>query len=233
VKKVWDAAAHAERFAIGLDIGQQVDYSALAVVSLIDTPLEDLDPRTGMLKFDSTFFVKWLERPALGTAFSTVVKRAVELRNDSALGRKAVTDDGRVEVLRPPIVIDGTGIGAPLVEMFQRNHNVRVVPVIITGGQELNAAHGRFRVPKQDLVAALSVVFEMQQIKIASGLDLSDDLLGELKNFRMQTNAGTGHSTYDAKPGTHDDLLIAVALGVWWLEEQRRHTIGTVKIVGV
>jgi hypothetical protein len=230
---VWQFAERQEEFAIGLDVGQQIDFSAIAVVARVVAPLNEFDQQHRQ-KTELRFAVRWLERPQLGTAFSKVVARTVALRNDPAVERKVECyDHGRLTttVVKPPIVVDATGVGAPLVEMFRKDHKVSPIPVIITGGQELNTARGRYRVPKQDLIAALSVGFELQQVKVASGLDLSDDLMGELKNFRMQTNASTGRSTYDAKPGHHDDLLIAVALAVWWLEEKRRHTAKMNKLI--
>jgi hypothetical protein len=116
-------------------------------------------------------------------------------------------------------------------ELFKKNHGVSVVPVVITGASEVNTAHGRYRTPKADLIGSLSVAFEQRRISIASGLDLADDLLGELKNFRAETSAATGKTKYSAPEGKHDDLLIAVALAVWWLEEKARHTITVEKLL--
>lgn len=229
--KSWDAAVHAERFAIGLDVGQQVDFSALAVVSQVGVK-GAWDEETETYAPEWHLHVRWLERPPLGTAFASVVNRAVALHHDPALCTGAAEGQDRAPH-KPPIVIDATGVGLPLVEMFQKHHKVRPVSVIITGGSVVNSTAAGYRVPKQDLIAALSVEFELQRIKIASGLDLSDDLLGELRNFRMETNAATGRTRFDAAPGHHDDLLIAVSLAVWWLQRRRRHTIGTAKICGI
>ena len=231
MSKSWDAAAHAETFAIGLDVGQQVDFSALVVVSQVAHP-GAFDPETETFHPERELAVRWLERPPLGTAFTSGINRAMALHNDPALLSREAADTGRGP-RTPPIIMDATGVGLPLVEMFQKHHKVRPVSVIITGGAVVNSTAIGYRVPKQDLIAALSVEFELQRIKIASGLDLSDDLLGELRNFRMETNAATGRTRFDAAPGHHDDLLIAVSLAVWWLQEQRRHTIGTARIVGV
>lgn len=227
--KSWDVRATATRHAIGLDIGQQADYSALAVVSHFATQ-GPFDPESETFVPEWHLHVRWLERPPLGTAFTSVVNRAVALRKELTIPGDPTL--GQVPV-SPPIILDATGVGLPLVEMFQQQHRVAPVPVVITGGALVNQSPAGYRVPKQDLIAALSVEFELQRIKIASGLDLADDLLGELRNFRMETNSATGRTRFDAAAGHHDDLLIAVSLAVWWLQSQRSNVVGTVKITGI
>jgi hypothetical protein len=228
--KSWDASVYAPRHAIGLDIGQAVDFSALAVVSQVATP-GAFDHQTDTYIPIWQMQLRWLERPPLGTAFGTVVSRAVALRNDPSLIVKGDRTLGQRDEY-PPIVLDSTGVGAPLVEMFQTQHDVDPVPISITGGAVVSPSLLGFRVPKQDLIAALSVQLELRQLKIARELTLAGELLNELKNFKMQTSASTGRTTFNAAEGFHDDLLIATALATWWLQTQR-DVCGLIKIVGI
>jgi hypothetical protein len=229
ISKSWAVAPHTETFCLGLDVGQQNDYSALAAVSQLATPgLFDATRQAYLPVWELQ--VRWLERWPLGTPFATVVRRAVAVRNALVIpGERSL---GKAPVY-PPIVLDSTGVGLPLVEMFRTHHQVTPVAVVITGGDTVNATPGGFRVPKKDLIGALSVEFELQRVKIVSGLDLADDLLGELKNFRMETNAATGRTRYNALEGHHDDLLIAVALAVWRLHWHRTQVVRQIKLRGV
>jgi hypothetical protein len=229
IMKSWDAKRYAERYAIGLDIGQQNDFSALAVVSQQATQ-GAFDAEREAYRPVWQQHVVWLERWPLGTPFSSVVRRTVEIRNSPHLVEPGDRMLGR-PTRYPPILLDSTGVGLPLVGMFRENHQVTPTPVTITGGDNVNTTATGYRVPKADLVGALSVGFEMQEIKIASGLDLSDDLIGELKAFRMETNSATGRTRYNAMEGAHDDLLIATALATWWLQRQRNHVVGFAKVV--
>src|SRR5262249_40008050 len=44
----------------------------------------------------------------------------------------------------------------------------------------------------------------------------------ELKDFRRHLTAA-GRATYQARTGKHDDLVLAVAIALWWAVERRRH----------
>jgi hypothetical protein len=55
------------------------------------------------------------------------------------------------------------------------------------------------------------------------GIGHAATLRAELKNFRAKVSA-TGHDSYGAgddwRHGNHDDLVLAVALSVWWGERK-------------
>ncbi len=57
--------------------------------------------------------------------------------------------------------------------------------------------------------------FENRRLKIAKGLPLAGALMGELWAFKVRFTA-KGRDTYAARSGEHDDLVMAVALAVWF-----------------
>jgi hypothetical protein len=63
---------------------------------------------------------------------------------------------------RPTLVIDQTGVGKPVVDVFQdANFSVQIQPVVITGGHEINMGDdGAWRVPKKDLVSTVAMLFQ-------------------------------------------------------------------------
>jgi hypothetical protein len=73
---------------------------------------------------------------------------------------------------------------------------------------------GTISIPKRDLIGALAVGFESKRLRIAAGLHHADTLEREAAAFTMKLSA-SGHDTYNAREGEHDDLLLAVALPVW------------------
>ena len=73
--------------------------------------------------------------------------------------------------------------------------------------------------PKQELVGALVTALENDRLQIASGLRYAAALVGELQAFRRQVT-GAGRAVYGAETSAHDDLVVAVALAVWWVESR-------------
>ena len=71
----------------------------------------------------------------------------------------------------------------------------------------------------RQLVRALVVAFESDRLRIANCLSYATALKGELQAFQRKVT-GAGRDAYGATSGAHDDLVIAVALAVWWMERR-------------
>src|SRR4029077_3007312 len=52
------------------------------------------------------------------------------------------------------------------------------------------------------------------RLKILRELDEAGTLVRELQDFRVEYNT-TGHLTFNARSGRHDDLVLALAIAVW------------------
>lgn len=209
-------------FNIGLDLGQASDYTALAIVETVNVPVGE--PRTVFKRTEYTaieehvqdtrieYQLRHLERPELGTPYPAIVKHVSTLVEGAPLN-----GDGC-------LVIDRTGVGRPVVDLFRdANLRTKIVPVTITGGDSVSWEHGGYRVPKRDLVTALQVLFQQQQFKIASGLPHTETLIAEILNFKAKISL-SGHDSYEAggsgvagewRDGAHDDLVLAAALACW------------------
>ena len=60
------------------------------------------------------------------------------------------------------------------------------------------------------------------ELRFADELREREALREELKDFRRHvTNAG--RATYERAPASIDDLVLAVAIALWWCGERRRH----------
>ena len=181
------------RFLMGLDLGQSQDYTAVAVAERMDsTPV-------------THYYLRHLERFRLGTPYPAVVERMGGLLSASPLKGNC------------RLVVDATGVGAPVVDLL-RQAGLKPVGVSITGGDRVTSGNGVLHVPKRDLVGTLQVMFQSGRLKVAEGLAEAELLVQELLNFRVRITA-TAHDTYGAwREGDHDDLVLAVALACWYGE---------------
>ena len=190
-------------YFLGLDLGQKRDYSALVIVERVDRRLAFQTPRFETAQFEK-IDVRYIERMPLGTPYPAIVERVREIVQWRELyGRCA-------------LVVDATGVGAPVVDMLRAARpGCELVAVTITGARrESSAATGKpGSVPKRDLMAGVEVLLEKGQLRIGRRLRESARLGRELLSMR------TGKDS-----GEHDDLVIALSLACWRARE--RKTIG-------
>ena len=182
---------------VGLDLGQSQDPTAIAVLDYVGPP-------NGIRLFAAgqepkpIYRVRGLERPPLGTPYPKIVDRVVAI-----LGK----------LHKPQLVIDATGVGRPVVDLFHER-GIYGHAVTITGGDNFNQDGRELRVPKRDLVGAAQVLLQSGRLRIAEGLALTPILVKELQAFRVKISANA-RDTYSAREGEHDDLVLAVALACW------------------
>jgi hypothetical protein len=117
---------------------------------------------------------------------------------------------------KPVLAIDATGVGAPVVDLFKRETvKAELKPIQIVGGANVSEDFGMTRVPKRDLVSVVQVALQNRTLKIASELAEAENLARELQNFSVKIT-DSANDVYGAwREGTHDDLVLAVALALW------------------
>jgi phage terminase large subunit-like protein len=154
------------------------------------------------------YHIRHLQRFRLGTSYPDVVAET---------GKMMATLQDAV------LVVDNTGVGRPVVDLF-RQAQLRPIAVSITGGDAATFDGGAWRVPKRDLVGALAVAFQSGTLKIAPDLPEAKTLIEELLNFKVKINLKTAHDSYEAwREGVHDDLVLSVALALWYAARPRPH----------
>jgi hypothetical protein len=122
------------------------------------------------------------------------------------------------------LVIDYTGVGRPVFDMFAHS-GVAPVGVLITGGAAVNWEGGIAFVPKIVLVSRLTVLFHEGRLKVHKDLPEGRVLAEELRNFRAAYTEH-GNLTFNARQGRHDDLLLATGLAAWYLEDNSQPGAG-------
>ena len=181
---------------IGVDVGQRSDYTALAVV---DLTTDDVLTLTALER------VRRRSYPAVAELIRDTVA--------ALAGGDLLT-----------VLVDVTGVGRPVTDQLDRLDVPHTRINIHGGGAVTTLDDGTRSVPKRDLISALVVGFEGETLAIAGGLKHADALEREADAFQMKLSA-SGHDTYNAREGEHDDLLLAVALPVWYARTQGRVTV--------
>jgi hypothetical protein len=180
-------------FYVGLDLGQAQDYTAIAVAEWLSAEGKD------------EYHVRHLQRFRLGMSYPDMVAEVARMMHSHPLDRRAA------------LVVDQTGVGRPVVELLTAA-GLGCVPVTITGGDAVTCENGAYRVPKRELVSTLQVVLQGGRLKFAEGLPEVATLVRELLAFQVKITAAA-NATFGAwREGSHDDLVLAVALATWYGE---------------
>lgn len=212
------------KWILSADLGQSVDPTAIAILEAFsrqeiarvtsdvtklppDWENKKAGPGDNWLKDPNTLArvdIRHLERLPLGTKYTTVLEIIAGMLRRPPLSAK--TD----------FLLDATGVGKPVVDMFRRA-GLKPKGVTITAGDSESAqGSDDYRVSKLILVSRLQALLHAGELKIASKMKEAKTLVGELQDFRATYSETTGYARFGAREGKHDDLVLAVAIGTWW-----------------
>jgi len=182
---------------IGLDLGQSKDYTALGIIEAVRGAEGEITHLNCI----------HLQRWPLRTSYPSIVVDVVGMIN----GLKPYQSYDK-----PVLAIDATGVGAPVVDLFRSETiNAELRPIQIIGGANISKENDLTRVPKRDLVSVVQVALQNRILKIANSLLEAATLARELQNFTVKIT-DSANDVYGAwREGTHDDLVLAVALALW------------------
>jgi|ERR1019366_1557139 hypothetical protein len=175
---------------VGLDLGQASDFTAVAILE--------------SLPAERVWAVRNLDRFPLHTPYTVIVEQIRLLMKAWPLRDRA------------HLVVDGTGVGRPVLDLLRRaGLGRRLVSVTIHGGDKVTVGGG-YGVPKRDIVSTLQLLLQQGRLKIAAGLHDAKALFTELASFGVRIS-DSGHDTYGAgRANEHDDLVNAVGLACWY-----------------
>lgn len=181
------------KFFVGIDLGQSQDYTALSILERLKNDKEHV------------YHVRHLER-IRGAPYPAIVEKTARIMQSPGLKGCA------------SLVVDQTGVGAPVVDLFEQA-GLKPVGVLIHGGDKASHEGDSWRVPKRDLVGVLQVLLQTGRLKVASKLTLGSVLSQEMLNFKVKIDPMTAHDSYSAwREEDHDDLVLSVALAAWYGE---------------
>ena len=175
---------------VGVDLGQKESHTAMVVLERmeeISTDYADILRGMGPKK---RYVVRQAERVALGTPYPEVVMRVKRMVEQVMVRRSCA------------LVVDASGVGAPVLEMMQEvRMGCRIHPIVITSGQVATATS----VPRSELVTKLQMMAQRGELEIAEGCLHGEALVRELVHLQLSGRAA----------GECDDLAMALALACW------------------
>ncbi len=201
------------------DLGDRQDYTAISLLDVAEyyqkrkdvLPGSDMDFLEGDEKVYDVI-LRFLERMPLGSGYPAVVARIKEIMQNPKLATDKIT-----------LLIDSTGAGIPVIQ-YLREEGLKPVGISITAGSNVSLHDLGFTVPKTELVSALQILFQSRRLKIPNDLPLKDEFVEELQNFRVKISE-KANELYEAGSGYHDDLVMSVALGAWYLTRTKKNRV--------
>jgi hypothetical protein len=180
-------------FYFGLDLGQTSDPSASTILEAYGEGNE------------RTYDCRHTEQYKLGTSYPKIVESVGTL-----MDRQPLSGDCT-------LIIDHTGVGRPIFDMFldERRHPIGIT---ITGGVSWHRETARqWHVAKILLVGQVQRLLQSGRLRIGAKLPYAGMLQKELRDFRVKISKAA-NETYDAREGTHDDLVLSLAIALFAAE---------------
>ena len=184
-------------FFVGLDLGQQTDPTAIAVLER--TAIQTGFDRVNWVPVEQdVYHLRHLERLPLKTPYAAVVEHVREILQPLAP--------------RATLVVDATGIGGPIVEMLKAARLPgTLIPVIITSGDR-ETRHPRAeeepdRRPPDHVRAGRA-----EDRREPRG---NQTLRPGTLHHASQNHPSARETFSPAKSTAHDDLVLAAALAAW------------------
>ena len=216
-------------YRIGIDLGQARDFTAVAILECPRHWAEVSPTNPARLLH--------CERIPLGTSYVDIVEYVrsalfPRVRRYAEDAYVMLSPRFRGAVPRVTLIVDHSGVGRPVVDLF-RQARLQPVAVTITNGVDVSGTeyHG-YRVPLVDLVDGLALAVRAPALlTISSQLPDLSALLEEFQTFeRRLTKAG--HETFgNFREHTHDDQLFAIAIALWHARHGRETM--TQRLLGV
>jgi len=203
-----------QRFIMGVDLAQSVDFTAIAVMKHHRTTRDHfhVDDETKILRqnADEHFDLVHLERLKRGMPYPEIVQHVAML-----LARDPLHTMGC------DLIIDATGVGRPVFELFERA-SLRPIGITITSGDGYSSQAGDWwKVSKGLLVAGIDARLATGELRFAADLTEAGALRNELAEFRRHLSA-SGNATWSARATAHDDIVMALALCVFWATHRNK-----------
>ena len=199
-------------FILSVDLGKVRDFTAIAILEKRPPPTKAVHPDPRALRTIQVpigprpLHLRHLERVPKGTTYPAVV--------ELVKGRLAALTDGPS---RPALVVDHTGVGVAVVDLFEAA-KLQPYAITITGGDTVSDEGRHWRVPKRELVTSTQLAMQNGRLRFAATLADLPTLEQELASFNYKLS-DAGHDSYASwRERDHDDLVLAVAMAVWYAD---------------
>lgn len=196
------------RWICGVDIGKQRDHTAITLNQIVPVKIDQYGDVFHALH------IRHLDRLPLKMKYPDQVRAVGKLLRHPAITIAHQTN--------PELVIDVTGVGQAVGDMFEES-GFNLCRITITGGDKANEdrdMHGAllgYNVPKRDIIHSILRMMQEETLKVAPNLPKMAALLHEFQNFKMKLSKKTGHDTYEAwREEDHDDIILSIGISCWY-----------------
>lgn len=189
--------------AFAIDLGLPAQYSALAMVERSQATA-DLEP---------VFTIHGLDRFPPQTPYRDMVARLRECLDKEFPGEQNPHPFRTV-----PVVIGVNGVGPKILSMFRdpEPFEINTSTAVLTAGlSDRCDERGIWQLPKGNLITQMQIALQERRLRIPPALVQAESLVTELKTYRPKPAVDKDETMLSWREGAKDDLLFAVALGIW------------------
>lgn len=202
------------KYYVGLDLGQSIDYTAISVIERVKVPLlqHGRQSEAENIAYNTTCNVIHLDRLPLRTTYPQVVEHVRTMLDTAPLAGNS------------QLVVDFTGVGRPVFDMMTKA-KLRPVGISITAGDGWSRDGAIYRVSKRILISTLDAKMHDEKIFVAPLLTNGEILRSELADLRRKFT-DSGYQQVEARSGRHDDMVLSVAVALWYGSHMDNYAIG-------
>ncbi len=190
---------------LGIDLGQRVDSTAIALLELIDRAPEGAEPRIH-------YEARHLERLPLGTRYPDVARRVAAIQSNAVLAvrQRAWNRDFAEPDVWMTTWVDATGALPALDILNEQGVNCR--PVFFTHGDRRTENGDQVTLGKAWLVSRLQSLFQSDRLHLPPGHPEAAAMMRELMDYEIKVDQNANDRYGAFKTGSHDDLVTALGL---------------------
>ena len=183
-----------EFFIVSADLGSMSDSTAITVMSVarayeitkVRTKFEPI-AREHKRRSILNMTVRLIHRPRLGVAYPAIVEQVASIMGELPPMPKP-----------PMLVMDATGLGAPVVQLA-RQRGLRPIGLTITAGNNATLTGNAWSVPKALLISETRIALEQRRLVVAQ-FPGREVLERELMAFTAKLSA-SGRASFEAAGG--------------------------------
>lgn len=190
---------------LGIDLGQRVDSTAIALLELIDRAAEGTAPRIH-------YETRHLERLPLGTKYPDVARRVAAIQSNAiqVVRQRALDRGNRDADVWLTTWVDATGAVAAL-DIF-REQGITVTPCFFNHGDRRTENGDQVVIGKAFLVNRLQALLQTDRLHLPPGHPEAAAMMRELQDYEIKIDQNANDRYGAFKTGTHDDLVTALGL---------------------
>lgn len=123
------------------------------------------------------------------------------------------------------LLVDATGIGEVVCDNL-KDVGLNVTKILFTSGDKAEPlirknksgfeVNEGWKVPKNELVDTLALLFQQRRIRIADGIPFEADIRKQLAHFTGVMSKNKNIIYNNDKDSTHDDIISMLAMMGWW-----------------